>query len=348
MRTSLGLVRPGGFLSKLDIVNAYRMVPTAPKWWRLHAFTWRGVTYADLRLPFGSKGAVAAFARFSDGLRRFVSVRHPLSNYLDDFLAPALLRSTCERAFDYTASTLESLGWQIADEKSVRACQRLVFLGVGIATTSNGQPRMSVFLDKDRLRRIRLSVSKLVATEGHWAGTKALESLLGHLVFCAIVLGATRDGHRPLRNRQRQTADSQLLTAGDARGLLRASYSTLHRAQERGQTIVFLAPNVLAELKGWTRVYDADAYTRFVDRRLVETVFSAWDASSGVGLGVFFNGSGAYATWLEISQLPELPHSPKFTPDGKPLSPIAFLELYGEPPSALNRRAARWRARVRP
>jgi hypothetical protein len=99
--------------------------------------------------------------------------------------------------------------------------------------------------------------------------------------------------------------------------------------------MVFMAPNVLAELKGWARVYDADAYTRFVDRRFVETVFSAWDASSGVGLGVFFNGSGAYATWLEISQLPKLPHSPTFAPDGKPLSPIAFLELYGEPPARL-------------
>jgi len=51
----------------------------APSWWRLHAFEWKGKTYVDTRLPFGSKGAVACFQRFSDALGRYVARQLPLA-----------------------------------------------------------------------------------------------------------------------------------------------------------------------------------------------------------------------------------------------------------------------------
>jgi hypothetical protein len=77
--SALALARPGGFMCKVDITSAYRHMACAPSWWRLHAFEWKGKTYVDTRLPFGSKGAVACFQRFSDALGRYVARQLPLA-----------------------------------------------------------------------------------------------------------------------------------------------------------------------------------------------------------------------------------------------------------------------------
>jgi hypothetical protein len=136
-----------------------------------------------------------------------------------------------------------------------------------------------------------------------------MESLLGHLQFCAIVLG-------------------------DARSLLRYSFSALHHASKRDAAFVYLCDSVVAELKGWTHVHRDNTYSRFIDRRLTSTVMASWDASSS-GWGIFFAGSGAHGTWKELSSEATTAFSPRFNSDGSPASAIALLELWGMLPQLL-------------
>eukprot|EP00959_Pyramimonas_sp_CCMP1952_P459437 9478257-Pyramimonas_sp.AAC.1 len=58
-------LRPNAFFCKVDLKDAYRSIPMAQEWWPRHAFQWQGQVYQDLRMPFGSKGAPAAFDRIT-------------------------------------------------------------------------------------------------------------------------------------------------------------------------------------------------------------------------------------------------------------------------------------------
>jgi hypothetical protein len=79
---ALALTRAGGWMFKVDISAAYRHMACHPSFWPLHALQWpseSGEFYCDTRLPFGSKGAVACFQRFSNALGRYVARRIPLA-----------------------------------------------------------------------------------------------------------------------------------------------------------------------------------------------------------------------------------------------------------------------------
>ena len=78
---------PRAYMCKVDLSNAYRSVPMAPKWWPRHVFQWKGVVYQDLRMPFGNSGAPAAFDRITQAVVRLMKARGRTSfvGYLDDF-----------------------------------------------------------------------------------------------------------------------------------------------------------------------------------------------------------------------------------------------------------------------
>ena len=48
----------GTLMCKLDMVAAYKIVPTRPDQWRLQGFRWLQKYFIDTRLMFGSKSAV--------------------------------------------------------------------------------------------------------------------------------------------------------------------------------------------------------------------------------------------------------------------------------------------------
>jgi hypothetical protein len=80
------LLRPRALHCKVDISDAYRALPLAPAFWRLHVFQWRGQVYSDLRLPFGSAGAPACFDRFTQAFTRMVKAHEFAAvGYMDDF-----------------------------------------------------------------------------------------------------------------------------------------------------------------------------------------------------------------------------------------------------------------------
>ena len=104
-------------LAKLDLKDAYRIVPVHPQDYHLLGISWKGKTYIDRVLPFGLRSAPKLFCAVSD-LITWVLYQHgivyPL-HYLDDFLffCPPLTAVT-EQALTSATRVLHELGIPVA------------------------------------------------------------------------------------------------------------------------------------------------------------------------------------------------------------------------------------------
>ena len=179
-------------LAKLDLKDAYRIVPVHPQDYHLLGISWKGKTYIDRALPFGLRSAPKLFSAVSD-LIAWVLHQHGITyqlHYLDDFLflGPPLTAVT-EQALTSATRVLHELGIPVALHKLEGPAKLLEFLGVLIDTHSF---------------QLRLPAAKL----GHlqtlckeWAAKSCcrrrdLESFLGHLCHAATVV---RQGRTFLR-----------------------------------------------------------------------------------------------------------------------------------------------------
>ena len=110
-----------GLLAKLDLHNAYRMVPVHPDDHGLLGVCWGEEVFIDTALPFGLRSAPKIFSAMSDALAWILQARgvtHQL-HYLDDFLLlgpPGT--STCARALQCTLDTCQQLGVPVATHKT--------------------------------------------------------------------------------------------------------------------------------------------------------------------------------------------------------------------------------------
>jgi len=78
----------GSMLAKIDINNAYRVVPVHPVDRHLLATAWRGKLFVDIALPFGLRSAPKIFTALADALEYVIKqhgVEH-LWHYLDDYI----------------------------------------------------------------------------------------------------------------------------------------------------------------------------------------------------------------------------------------------------------------------
>ena len=80
----------GTLLAKLDLQDAYRIVPVHPQDRPLLGLHWDDMILADAALPFGLRSAPKLFSELADGLIWILhnqGINHAL-HYLDDFLLP--------------------------------------------------------------------------------------------------------------------------------------------------------------------------------------------------------------------------------------------------------------------
>ena len=75
-------------MAKIDLKNAFRLVPVRPKDWNPLGIQWQDQFYIDICLPFGLRSAPFLFNQLADAihwsLQHNHGVRHVL-HYLDDF-----------------------------------------------------------------------------------------------------------------------------------------------------------------------------------------------------------------------------------------------------------------------
>ena len=172
----------GALMSKLDIKEAYRMVPVHPDDWFLLGMRWRGAYYIDTRLPFGLRSAPKIFTALADALQ-WILLQRGLPNllhYLDDFLfvespgAPGV-------ALEVACSTCAALGVPIAPEKLEGPTTCVTFVGIELDSS-----HLVARLPADKLARVQHLVAewgdKKVCTK------RELLSLIGILQHAATVV----------------------------------------------------------------------------------------------------------------------------------------------------------------
>ena len=148
----------GTLLAKLDIKEAYRIVPVYPGDRHLLGISWQGSVFIDGALPFGLRSAPKIFSALADGLLWIMlhSGVHRAIHYLDDFLFFGQPSSDqCRQSLQAALVVCQQLGVPLAPEKTEGPSTVLTFLGIEFDTCA-GQLR----LPQDKLVRLQSSVSQ--------------------------------------------------------------------------------------------------------------------------------------------------------------------------------------------
>lgn len=174
----------GAQLVKLDVKDAYRIVPVHPSDYCHLGLCWQGKTYIDRALPFGLRSAPKIFTAVADLIAWILhqqGIRYQL-HYLDDYLflgAPNTHEGA--QALQVVLNIFKVLGIPVATHKTEGPTTVLAFLGILIDTQAF------------ELRLPPAKLTQLQSIINSWSGRtsctkKDLRSLLGHLSHAATVI----------------------------------------------------------------------------------------------------------------------------------------------------------------
>lgn len=276
------------YLSKIDLKDAYRMVPIKKDQWKYLGMNIRGQYLIDRCLPMGAASSCQIFQRISDSIKWMVTNSSPskiiIFNYLDDFLLLAKNQSEGILATNHFLIVAEKLGLPISHDKVTFPTQSITFLGVGLNTATK-----SLYIPPEKVHKAKSMLGSFLDQKrpkiGLW------QKLLGTLCHLAQVIPAGRAHLNYLY--------------GTLQGIL-SSQKNLRRRVSASARI---------ELQLWQSFLNNNPGRPF---RMVDNAYPAdfkivTDASQSFGYGAVFGEQWFWGAWPDKtwSQLN-----------------IAFLELY--------------------
>ena len=171
-------------LIKVDLRNAYRLVPIHPQDRHLFGVRWDDQVFVDQALPFGLSSAPKLFTAVADAIGWALLQSGLLFHihYLDDFLFFFPSSAFQEPSpLPRILSILSTLNVPVALHKIEGPASTVTFLGVVVDTA-----RFELRLPLDKLTHLQDLVR---AWRGKRSGSfKGFESLLGHLSHAATVI----------------------------------------------------------------------------------------------------------------------------------------------------------------
>ena len=150
----------GAFLVKVDIKEAYRIIPVHPHDQPLLGVEWDGAVYIDLALPFGLRSAPKIFSAVADALQWILiqkGVRTVL-HYLDDFIIVARSWSEANYQREILVSTCHALGVPLEPSKLEGPATCLSFLGIEFDTMA-----FQLRLPTDKLVRLKAELNTAIS-----------------------------------------------------------------------------------------------------------------------------------------------------------------------------------------
>ena len=162
MHTLRETLKPGDWLTKVDLKDAYFNIPIAPEHQKFLRFSQENKDYQFTCLPFGLSSAPWVFTKTLRplvGTLRERGVR--LIQYIDDIL---IMSETKDLAVEHTAATtylLQNLGFIIHPTKSqLSPSQELEFLGMMVNTLT-----MTLRVPGEKIKKIRLEAQSLLKSD---------------------------------------------------------------------------------------------------------------------------------------------------------------------------------------
>lgn len=182
------LTWPGTLLAKIDIKNAFQLLPVHPTDRHLLAMEWENAIYLDTCLPFGLRSAPKLFNILAE-LLTWIAHQNGVTysiHYLDDFLTLGPAGSViCRQNLQIFINTCSRLGVPLALEKVEGPSTSLTFLGITLDSS-----HMEIRLSEEKLLRIRHEVLKLLPRRS--AKKREILSLVGLLQHATKVVWCGR------------------------------------------------------------------------------------------------------------------------------------------------------------
>ncbi len=125
---------------KVDLKNAYGIIPIHPDDHHLLGISWQGETFVDRALPFGLQSTPKTFSAVADMIAWTLhcsGIQHQI-HYLDDFLffgAPKTDEG--RKALDIVLRVLAWLEVPVASHKTEGPATALTYLGILINTEAS-------------------------------------------------------------------------------------------------------------------------------------------------------------------------------------------------------------------
>ena len=170
-------------LVKMDLKDAYRMVPVHPEDQHLLTISWEGQTYVDQALPFGLRSAPKIFSAVADAIAWVLFFQGGIHflHYLDDFLFFGVPGTDeAASAQDRALFMFQDLDVPIAMHKTEGPTTSLTFLGIVIDTEL-----LQLRLPEEKLGCVRELVCSWLPRS---CRRKEFESPLGHLSHAAVMI----------------------------------------------------------------------------------------------------------------------------------------------------------------
>ena len=178
LESAVRLMKPGCFMSSIDLHNAYYSIPISPSFRKYLKFAWRGSLFQFCALPMGLTSSPRIFTKVLKPV--FATLRsqygHNCLGYIDDSFYTEDSAEDCREATLHATQLFTRLGFVIHPTKSVfHPAQCLEFLGFLLDSTS-----MTVRLTPKKADKIVVLCRK--ALRARELSIREVASLIGTLV----------------------------------------------------------------------------------------------------------------------------------------------------------------------
>lgn len=195
----------GALLSKIDIKDAYRILPVHPIDQLLQGMVHDDKLYFDKALAFGSRSSCGIFCRFAD-IIAWIAYRNGIPaiiHYVDDFLVISHPDKAEEK--DTFLSLLNDLKVPIKLQKLVGPATNLIYLGFELDTVN-----MTASLSSQRKQSLLEYLQKWHKKKS--AHSREIRSLVGYLLWACQVLPRARPFVQRFLDLQNRTNDTDRYT----------------------------------------------------------------------------------------------------------------------------------------
>ena len=177
------------FMAKVDLSDAYRMVPIKHSDWRFLGMVVGNEIFIDRCLPMGAASSCHTFQSISNALSWIVSTTSPVGlqvfNYIDDFFLLGHSEEECPAGLNYLLAIFKELGVPVSPTKTISPTQSIIFLGIGVNAATK-----TLFVPKEKAQKTN-SASRSFLSEKS-SRVKEWQRILGKLMHLSEVISSGR------------------------------------------------------------------------------------------------------------------------------------------------------------